>query len=101
MRSFLLWLAAIGLFQPFWITAIFVFWTFGLGFFEIVFIWNEFLNEFFINIRENYHPANLFNVFPYLIHSVILWWFLSFFYLIFFHKKTGMIESLNDINGDM
>ena len=101
MREIILNICIVGIIQPIWLTGILVFWTLGLGFFEIIFFWNEPVRDFFNLIREDFHPFKLGEFIPNLIYYMIGWFFLSLIILLFFYKTKKRIgDDLSNIDGE-
>ena len=102
MREIIPNICIIGIIQPICVTGILVFWTLGLGFFEIIFFWNEPIKDFLIFVRENFHPFRLGEFIPNLIYYMIGWFIISFILLFFFigKRKKGIGDDLSNIDGE-
>ena len=102
MKGVIVKICFAGITQPLWVAGLLIFWTLGLGFFEIIFFWNESIRDFFILIREEFHLFRLGEFIPNLIYYMIGWFIISFVLLFFFigKRKKGISDNLSNIDGE-
>ena len=101
MKNIILTICIIGTLQPILVAGIALLWVLGFGIFEIIFFWNESIRDFFTEIREHYPLGKLFEIFPYLIHSMIGWFVLSIIgFFILSRKNRGVSNDFTNIDGD-
>ena len=87
--------------QPFLVGGLFMFWGLGLGFFEIIFFWDESIRDFFILFWGYINPFRLGEIIPNLIYYMIAWFIISFVLLFFLsNRKKGIGDDLSNIDGE-